>query len=109
MVTHRAPYERYYADVSREQAEPALALLQPMANSAFNTPTTYAGWRDYGIPCTYIKCLQDAAVTDDVCEMYIARMKEAGADVTVESLDTAHSPFWSAPDALYEVLQRALE
>ena len=108
MTVQLKPYERYYGDIPREKAEPALAILQPMANSAFSTPTSYAGWRDYGIPVTFIKCLQDAAVIPELCDRYIARMKEAGVDVSVESLDTSHSPFWSAPDALFEVLQRVL-
>lgn len=108
MSVHRAPYERYYGDISREKAEPALALLQPMANSVFTTPTLFAGWKDYGIPCTYIKCLQDVGVTPALCEKYIARMKEVGVDVDVESLDTSHSPFWSAPDALFGTLKRVL-
>ena len=70
MTTHLKPYERYYGDVSREKAEAALSILQPMAKSAFTTPTSYAGWRDYGIPCTYVKCLQDQAVVQEVCDMY---------------------------------------
>ena len=84
-------------------------MLQPMAISAFTTPTSYVGWRDYGIPCSYIKCLQDVGVTGEICDMYITRMKEAGVDVSVESLDTGHSPFWSAPEVLSKLLQKIVE
>ena len=109
MAVHLKPYQRYYADVTREQAEPALAMLQPMAHSALTTATSYAGWRDYGVPSTYIACSQDVGLPTALTDMYISRLKEAGADVGVETLDTSHSPFWSAPEALFEVLQRVIK
>lgn len=83
-------------------------MIQPMAHSVFTTPTLYEGWRDYDIPCTYIRCLQDVGVTGDVCDMYIKRLQEAGVEVSAEALDTSHSPFWSAPEALSEMLQRVI-
>jgi pimeloyl-ACP methyl ester carboxylesterase len=109
MTTHRYPKDRYYNDISAEDAQPALDMLQPMTYSSFDTPTRYAGWKDYGIPCTYIKCLKDAAVGSSLWEEYIARWKEAGVDYSVEELDTSHSPFASNPDALLEVLKRVVE
>ena len=109
MMVHKAPYERYYGDTTREKAQAAIDLTQPMANSAMTTPTSYAGWRDYGIPVTYIKCTKDVAVPGELCDMYISRMKDAGVDVTVEEMDSGHSPFWIQPQNLLEVLKRAVE
>jgi pimeloyl-ACP methyl ester carboxylesterase len=102
------PYERYYADTSPEEAQPALELLLPMAHSAFTSPTSYAGWKDYGIPCTYIKCLQDKAVTVEHWDTYLPRMRDAGVDITVEELDCGHSPFWINPDAIAELLVKTV-
>jgi hypothetical protein len=108
MVTHTKPYERYYADISIEEAKEPLELMQPMAYSAFTTPTQYAGWKDYGIPCTYIKCLKDNAVTERLWEPYLALMREAGVDLTVEEMDIGHSPFWIAPKDLADLLARVI-
>ena len=107
-MTHRYPKDRYYNDVSAEVAKPALDLLQPMTHSVFTTPTRFAGWKDYGIPCTYIKCLKDAAQGPWLWDEYTTRWKEAGVDFSVEELDTSHSPFVSNPDALLEVLKRVI-
>ena len=106
MMTHRYPKDRYYNDVSDEDAKPALDMLQPMTYSAFTTPTRYAAWRDF--PCSYIKCLKDNAVTSAMWDPYIARWKDEGVEHSVEELDTSHSPFWSEPNALLEVLKRVI-
>lgn len=103
------PYERYYHEVSREDAEPALNLLQRMATSAFETPTKYAGWKDYGYPVTFIKCSQDAAVTPEMCDGYIAKMKEAGVDVDVETIDAGHCAHFTAPSAVVGVIEKIAE
>lgn len=108
-MVHRGPKDRYYNDVSAEDAKAALGMLQPMTYSSFTTPTRYAGWKDYGIPCTYIKCLKDNAVTKPMWDEYIARWKGLGIDHSVEELDLSHSPFWSDPDTLLVVMKRVLE
>ena len=107
-MVHRSPAARYYNDVSAEDAQPALDMLVPMAHSAMTTRTEYAGWKDYGIPCTYIKCLKDTAVVSRMWDEYLARAKDAGVEMDVEEMDTSHSPFWSDPDALFEVLKRVI-
>lgn len=68
----------------------------------------YTGWKDYGIPCTYITCRNDIAVPVEQCEKYIARLRDAGVDVTTEELDCGHSPFWIKPEELAEVLLRVV-
>lgn len=108
MVTHKTPYDRYYADTSLELAQPALDLLQPMAYSAMTSETEHTGWKDYGIPCTFIMCRDDIAVPVEQCEKYIARLREAGVDVTTEEMEGGHSPFWIVPERLAEVLGRVV-
>lgn len=108
-MKHRYPKDRYYNDVSEEDARPALDMIQPMTYSAFTTPTRYTGWKDYGTRNVYIKCLKDNAVTNQMWDPYIARWKEEGIDHEAVELDTSHSPFWSEPDTLLEVLKKVLE
>ena len=109
MSVHTTPYERYYWEVSREDAAPALALLEPMARSAFQSPTSYAGWKDYGIPCTFIKCLKDVAVPPDMCDRYVARMKEAGVDVELIEIDSGHCCHFTTPSLVVGALEKVLQ
>lgn len=108
MTKHQYPKQRYYNDLSDEEAKSALDMLVPMASSAFTTPTRYAGWKDYGIPCSYVKCLKDQAVNTKHWDIYLPRAKDAGVDMDVVELDASHSPFISNPDALLEVLLRCI-
>jgi hypothetical protein len=108
MVSHKTPYERYYYDTSQEAAQPALDLIQPMAYSAMTSTTEHTGWKDFGIPCTYITCLNDIAVPVEQCEKYITRMREAGVDVTTEEIGGGHSPFWIKPEELARILVRVV-
>lgn len=52
------------------------------------------------VPCTYVRCLRDAAVTPARAAEYAARL-----GVTPVDLDTAHGPMLSDPDALVSVLE----
>jgi len=79
-------------------------MCRPMASSAFTSATKFAGWRDYGTPCTYIKCIGDRAVPESKCDEYIARMQQAGVEVEVISMSCGHSPALVAPAALTEEL-----
>lgn len=109
MTMHQDPYNRYYHEVSREDAEPALNLLQRMATSAFETPTKYEGWKDYGLPVTYIKCSKDTAVPPDLCDTYIAKMKDAGVEVDVETIDAGHCAHFTAPSDVVGVIEKMME
>lgn len=102
---HMKPYERYYHEVSPEDAEPAIGLLERMAHSAFVSPTSYAGWKDYGIPCTFIKCSKDTAVTMSMCDTYISRLEEAGVEVDVEIVDAGHCAHFTAPSGVVGVIE----
>lgn len=105
-MIHEKPYERYYSEVSQEDAAPAIALLEPMAVSAFHTPTRYAGWKDYSIPCTYIVCQGDKAVTPTMVRTYIDRLQSGGAEVSVDSIDAGHCSHYTDPGKVVDVVIR---
>jgi len=52
------------------------------------------------VPCTYIRCLRDQAVTPARAAEYAARL-----GVTPIDMDCAHNPMMSAPDALAKILE----
>jgi len=52
------------------------------------------------VPCTYIRCLRDAAVTPDRAARYAARLGVAPID-----MDCAHGPMLSAPGELAKILE----
>ena len=81
-------------------------MCLPMASSAMGSPTRYAAWKDYRTPCTYIKCLNDRAVLPEMCDTYIGRMRDAGVNVDVETMQCGHSPAHVAPKELAELITR---
>ena len=109
MTTQTKAYERYYHEISPEDAAPALNLLQPMASSAFETPTKYTGWKDYGIPVTYVKCSLDTALPSDLCDRYIAKMKDAGVEVDVETIEGGHCCHFTAPSPVVGMIEKVAD
>lgn len=106
-MTHVPSFERFYeGDCSRGEAQSQIDMCLPMASSAMRTPTKYEAWKDYGTPCTYIKCLNDRAVTPAMCDAYIATMREAEVDVEVETMSCGHSPAHVAPEELADLVVR---
>lgn len=106
-MTHGPTFEHFYeGDCSREEAQPAIDMCLPMATSTLRTPTKYAAWKEYGVPCTYIKCLIDRVVTPAMADAQIAKMREAGVDVTVETMGCGHSPAHVAPKELTDLIVR---
>ena len=101
---HSTPYDRYYHEISPEDAVPALGLLEPMAVSAFETPTQYAGWKDFKIPSTFIKCAKDTAVPLELCDTYVERLRDAGVDVHVETIDAGHCAHFTLPSPIVGII-----
>lgn len=86
----------FYGDCSDEDVKYAVPrlVLDPLAPVA--TPVEVSDDRFGRIPRTYITCLRDRAVSPDLQRrMYLASPCEQ-----VLSLETSHSPFFSAPEAL---------
>lgn len=92
--------EAFYADCSDEDVALAKTLLQPEPLGPYNMPitTTDAGFGS--VPRVYIETLEDNALTPEFqTTMYTDRPCR-----DIYTLETSHSSFLSAPDALVEHL-----
>ena len=86
----------FYADCSDKDVERAKALLGPQATAPSVTPVSTTKENFGRIPRFYIECLQDKAISPSIQkEMYTNLPCEK-----VISMDTSHSPFFSAPEEL---------
>jgi pimeloyl-ACP methyl ester carboxylesterase len=91
-----------YHDCPDEIARLADVLLEPEPNWAGFTPLRLTEERYGSVPRTYIECLQDRAVT-----LGLQRRMQADSPCgEVIALDTGHSPFFAAPEALVAALER---
>lgn len=102
-INPEAQRSLFFHDCSDEDVELARTLLTPQAFAPLLTPisTTAARWGS--IPRDYIECLQDQAISIATQRT----MHSASPCARVTSLGTSHSPFFSAPDALVEILLSA--
>jgi pimeloyl-ACP methyl ester carboxylesterase len=78
----------------------ALTRMTPQPLAPWTERVRMRGFYAMGVPCTYVRCLRDAAVTPARAEVYAARLGVRPID-----LDCAHSPVLSAPDELLRVLE----
>lgn len=89
----------FYGTCDPAVAQRAVARLRPTAVACLSEPPGAEPWRT--IPSTYVLCEQDGAVHPNLQRWMSPR---AGRVVT---FDTDHSPFYSAPERLLEVLEEA--
>ena len=95
--------ELFYGDCGDDDVALARLLLQPEALAPLGTPIQTTEERFGRIPRVYIECLRDKAISASVQkQMYTAVPCER-----VISMDTDHSPFFSAPDQLVAHLDGA--
>ena len=90
----------FYADVAPEAAEEAIRRLRPQALAPLATPLETTPERFGAVPRHYIECLQDRALPVAVQRL----MAAAQPCLSVQTLDTSHSPFLSAPEDLARAL-----
>jgi len=97
--------EAFYGDVSEEQAEAAINLLQP-DYPLVNGPTITSAQRWGSIPRSYILTEQDKGVLPGLQRRFIREVDEAvPANITdVRPIHTSHSPFLSRPAELANIL-----
>jgi pimeloyl-ACP methyl ester carboxylesterase len=87
----------FYADCDAETQQASTARLRPMPTAPVEEPVSSAPWRD--IPSTYVVCTQDMAIPVEwQRELFAPR-----ADEVVE-LEAGHSPFFSQPAAVADLL-----
>jgi pimeloyl-ACP methyl ester carboxylesterase len=91
----------FYHDCDPVVAARAVAALVPQPAMTFSQAPTGAGWKEH--PSTYVVCTDDH-VLNEVGQRNFARRCD---DVVV--LTTSHSPFFSNPAAVADVVDRLIE
>lgn len=90
----------FYGDCSDEDIANAKAKLVPQASALMTAKVQLTEERYGRVPRVFIECLQDGAIP-------IAMQRQMVAAVPCErviTMDTSHSPFFSAPEELAEHL-----
>ena len=88
----------FYGDCSDADADAARERLCGQPLDPIRTPVT-TGARFESLPRHYVECLQDRAVP-----LELQRQMHAALPCRVHTLDAAHSPFYSMPEPLAELL-----
>jgi pimeloyl-ACP methyl ester carboxylesterase len=99
--------EAFFGDLEAADATACANLLtpdvpvQPMA-----TPIALTRERWGALPRHYVRCLRDRAIRPALQDRFIAEADAftPGNRTVVHTLDSSHSPFFSQPDALAELL-----
>lgn len=92
--------DAFYADCSPEDVTLAKALLRPEPMGPYNAPITTTADGFGSVPRVYIETLQDKALLP----AFQRSMYEDRPCRNIFKLETSHSSFLSAPDALVEHL-----
>ena len=95
-IKKEALKEVFYADCSDEDVEFAKSRLVPQAAAPFATPVSTTEENFGRVPRVYITCLRDKAISPSIQE----KLYKALPCEKVISMDTSHSPFFSAPEEL---------
>lgn len=90
------PVAAFYADVDSETAAWAAGRLRPQAVKSFTDTVTAAAWQE--LPCTYVACTEDKALP------YPAQEAMAARSGTVVTMRSSHSPVFSHPDELADLI-----
>jgi pimeloyl-ACP methyl ester carboxylesterase len=88
--------ELFYADCPTEDIELARRSLRPMPARPTVLDPFRPAWRD--LASTYVVCEQDRAIVPEAQRMMAARAGD------VRNWDTSHSPFFSRPDLVIDLL-----
>jgi pimeloyl-ACP methyl ester carboxylesterase len=97
-----AARDAFYGECSDADSARATARLVPQAAAALETPVRLTGQRFGRIPRFYVECARDQAITLPLQK----RMHQASPCKEVFSIDTDHSPFFSAAEELTNILLR---
>lgn len=91
--------ECFYGDCSDADIDYARARLSREATAGFNTPMRTTAANFGRLPRSYIECIKDGAIS-----IGLQRRMHAALPARVFTLGTDHSPFFSAPEALADIL-----
>lgn len=101
-VTAENAANTFYNITPVEWVQRAASLVSAEPMIVFTTPLKLSDARFGRVPRGYIECTEDRAVTPDLQRAFQARLP---CDVVV-TLNTDHSPFYSAPEALVDALEQ---
>lgn len=101
LIRPEAAVPGFFADCAPEDLDYTFPRLRPEPLFSLSTPIHVTAERFGRVRRRYIECLQDRAVTID-CQR---RMQAVWPCERISSLDTSHSPFMSAPQALVDALR----
>ena len=93
-----------FADCDAVDVERAVGLLRPHGGASFDQPPKAVAWRF--VPTTYVVCGGDRAVAPSL-QRWLAGRIPGGS--TVEWPDCSHSPFFSRPGAVADLLAGLVE
>ena len=99
-VREEALRDAFYADCPDEDVTLAKLCLAPEPMAPLATPVSVTDEHFGRVPRVYIECLQDRAIPPALQK----RMYTAMPCQKVITMDTSHSPFFSAPQALVDHL-----
>lgn len=94
------PREKFYNDLSDDEASKYVAKLVHHSLEAARTPLTYEAYRD--VPSNFIFCTQDAGFPYQG-QQKIALMLGNGAQTY--TIDSGHCPMLSQPDAVVDAIR----
>ena len=83
------------------------AMLVRQSGKIMTDAVTYAAWRF--VPTTYLRTEEDRLMLPEWQERQIQAVRDAGANLTVESFRASHSPFLSMPGEIVATVERAVE
>ncbi|KAI9643331.1 hypothetical protein NHQ30_007950 [Ciborinia camelliae] len=108
-VTCSDPYEIFYNDIPRDEAEKYVAMLREHSYPTFASKVRAEPWRF--VPSTYVVCEEDRTIPLEKQLRMIQRAQDIaeGCFDTIERTNAGHSPFISQPEWLAEKLIKAAE
>jgi pimeloyl-ACP methyl ester carboxylesterase len=92
--------EAFYADCAEEDIAYAQSRLVAQSTAPFGTPVQTTAERWGQIPRYYIECARDRAITLNLQQ----EMQRQSPCRKTFSIDTDHSPFFSAPEHLADIV-----
>ncbi len=96
--------EALYNDIEKGRAEELSEKLVTHNFSALSTIIRNTPWVD--VPTLYVYCAKDVGISLDLQKIMVKNAVESGAmGLTVRTLESSHSPFWSMPAELVGVLE----
>jgi len=95
-VEQKGAIDAFYHRCDPQEAADAAARLRPTSFNCVSEPSGAEPWNS--IASTYVLCRQDKAIS---AELQTLMSQRAATTVTI---DTDHSPFYSAPKELHRVL-----